>query len=253
MNEDRHQALRLLVQADIDSDLDARDAAAVAAHLGECAECRALQAELRATKARTRKETTYFVAPDDFRRRMAALAASNPPLRSAPRRMRWQWGGWVGSFGLGAAVAAALMLAIYVPRDGGDAQSVLDGHLRALQSGHAIDVVSTDRHTVKPWFDGKLDFTPPVKDLAAQGFPLRGGRLDAIGGRPAAALVYGHAKHAIDLYVWPTGARDEAASDATRKGYNFVTWVSGGMRFWAVSDLNAAELGEFARDWHAAD
>ena len=91
-----------------------------------------------------------------------------------------------------------------------------------------------------------------MKDLVAQGFPLRGGRVDAIDGRPTAALVYGHGKHAIDLYVWPTVAGDATARDTTRKGYNFVTWVRDGMRFWAVSDLNPAELDEFARDWREA-
>ncbi|HEY7991111.1 MAG TPA: zf-HC2 domain-containing protein [Stellaceae bacterium] len=252
MNDDRHQELRLLVQADIDGELDARDAAAIAAHLDGCAECRALQAQLRRIKETTRTEATRFAASDDFRRRMAVLAQSNVTRPAATRR-RLQWGGWIGSFGLGAAVAAALMLAIHVPRDGGDAQSVLDGHLRALQSGHAIDVASTDKHTVKPWFDGRLDFTPPVKDLAAAGFPLRGGRIDAVDGRPTAALVYGHGRHAIDLYVWPTVAGDAAARDTARKGYHFVTWVRDGMRFWAVSDLNPAELDEFARDWQAAD
>ena len=145
MNDDRHQELRLLMQADIDGELSARDAAAIAAHLDGCAECRALQAELRRTKETTREEATRFTAPGDFRRRMAALAENNvTPLPVARRRGR-QWGGWIGSFGLGAAVAAALMLTIHVPRDGGDAQSVLDGHLRALQSGHPIDVVSTDK------------------------------------------------------------------------------------------------------------
>ena len=249
MNDDRHQELRLLVQADIDGELDARDAAAIAAHLDGCAECRALQAQLRRTKETTRTEATRFAASDDFRRRMAVLAQSNVTRPAATRR-RLQWGGWIGSFGLGAAVAAALMLAIHVPRDGGDAQSVLDGHLRALQSGHAIDVASTDKHTVKPWFDGKLDFSPPVKDLAAQGFPLIGGRLDYLDRRAVAALVFHRYKHVIDLFIWPTKESDsEPAVRTAINGYNLIHWSRGGMTFWAASDLNEKELMEFVQDF----
>jgi anti-sigma factor RsiW len=117
-----------------------------------------------------------------------------------------------------------------------------------LQPGHLEDVVSTDQHTVKPWFDGKLDFAPPVKDLAAAKFPLLGGRLDYLNGRAVAALVYGRDKHLIDLFIWPD--RGSATPVATvRNGYNAVHWSDGGMTFWAVSDLEARELREFARLW----
>ena len=130
------------------------------------------------------------------------------------------------------------------------AAQIIAGHIRALQPGHLEDVVSTDQHTVKPWFDGRIDFAPPVKDLAADRFPLKGGRLDYIGGRPVAALVYQRAKHLIDLYVWP--AADDSPQppkSAEAHGYNIVHWREGGMALWAVSDLEAAQLRQFVEDW----
>ena len=117
-------------------------------------------------------------------------------------------------------------------------------------------MVSTDQHTVKPWFDGRIDFAPPVKDLAAKQFPLLGGRLDYVNDRPVAALVYGSDKHLIDLYVWPVAKEGRDGEPmpqmAARNGYNAVHWSADGMDFWAVSDLEAAKLNDFARDWRAA-
>ena len=252
MSDDRHQELRLLVQADCDGELAARDAAAVAAHLDDCADCRALHRDLLATKQLVRTNASYHEPPDDFRRRMETLIAANAPEQ--PRRRRWGWGGWIGSFGIGAALASMLLLLIGAPgNDGGLERTVLDGHLRALQSGRLYDVASSDQHTVKPWFDGRLDFAPPVKDLAAQGFPLKGGRLDIIDGRAVAALVYNRAKHVIDLYVVHTRNADEAKPrEAVRNGYNIISWPQGEVVYWAVSDLNRKELGDFVREWQAA-
>jgi anti-sigma factor RsiW len=123
-------------------------------------------------------------------------------------------------------------------------------HIRALQPGHLMDVVSTDQHTVKPWFDGRLDYAPPVRDFAAQGFPLIGGRLDYVAGRPVAVLAYRRAKHLIDLFVWPGTGPD---ASRTARGYNVVAWSQDGMAFRAVSDLNASELQDFAALWRATD
>jgi anti-sigma factor RsiW len=112
-------------------------------------------------------------------------------------------------------------------------------------------VISTDQHTVKPWFDGRIDFAPPVKDLATKQFPLLGGRLDYLSDRPVAALVYGSDKHIIDLYVWP-GSGQPMPNTASRNGYNTVHWSENGMDFWAVSDLEPAKLSDFVRNWRAA-
>jgi anti-sigma factor RsiW len=255
MSDERHQELRLLVQADSDGELAARDAAAVAAHLADCAECRALQRRLRETKHGIATEASYHLAPEDLRRCVtAAIAEQVPMLPPSPlprRSWKWAWSG--GSLGAGALVAASLLLLLATPRDDKIDGAVIDSHVRALQPGHLLDVPSSNQHTVKPWFDGRLDFAPPVKDLAGEGFPLQGGRLDYVAGRAAAALVYGRAQHVIELFVWPSANGVETAPrEAIRNGYNLIHWSNGQMNFWAVSDLNSDELGAFVRDWRAA-
>jgi anti-sigma factor RsiW len=130
---------------------------------------------------------------------------------------------------------------------------VVDAHVRSLQAGHLEDVASTDRHTVKPWFEGKLDFAPPVKDLADRQFPLTGGRLDVMEGRPVAAMVYRHGTHPINLLAWPAPSspdRDPVTEDA--RGFTAIHWVQNGMTLWAVSDLERSQLEEFVRLWRAA-
>jgi anti-sigma factor RsiW len=120
---------------------------------------------------------------------------------------------------------------------------VIDAHVRSLQPGHLTDVVSTDQHTVKPWFDGKLDYVPPVKDLAESGFPLVGGRLDALNGRSIAVLVYGRRKHFINVFVWPEAEKESlAATTGSYNGYQWIYWNAHGMRFCAISDVSAADL-----------
>jgi anti-sigma factor RsiW len=241
----------LLVQAELDGELDAAQAAALETHRAGCAICQAAQAELLRTREMLRGEP-YQTTPDDVRARvMARLRQAEPqPVlgRPAPHR------GWVfpsiGGFGLGAACAAALAFLIVLPQRGDLADQLVAGHIRALQPGHLEDVVSTDQHTVKPWFDGRLDFAPPVRDLAADGFPLKGGRLDYLDGRPVAALVYQRDKHVIDVFVWPQGAAAlHRASSTAVHGYNVVHWAAEGMNFWAVSDLERAQLDEFAALW----
>jgi anti-sigma factor RsiW len=271
--DDGCAAMRLLIQADVDGELGPSEAARVGAHLEACPDCAAVQAELLALSARLRRDVPRHMAPEALRaavRARIAAAAAPPPVQQPqvqqlPRQQRLPWQHrlpgqhrlprprmrFAAPFGAGFALAACLaLLLVLPPRTGGLADAVVADHIRALQPGHLMDVVSSDQHTVKPWFDGRLDYAPPVKDLKAQGFPLAGGRLDYLAGRPVAALAYKRDQHIINLYIWPDSGHGSPAA-GSRNGYNFVRWNQDGMAFWAVSDLNAKELGDFVRLWRA--
>jgi len=248
MSEHVHVAceeMRLLVQADLDGELDAAATAALEAHVRDCPGCAALQRDLTALSARMRGELRPLAAPERLRRTLLAHIPAEVP---APSGFRRRLGPLVG-FGAGAAVAAALLLAVLPPRVGMDADAELvSGHIRALQPGHMTDVVSTDQHTVKPWFDGRVNYAPPVRDFVSEGFPLIGGRLDYVGGRPVAVLVYRRDKHPIDLYVWPS-TESAGVSVAAENGYSVVKWARDGMAFRAVSDVEVDQLKAFAGLW----
>lgn len=222
---------QLLIQAELDGELDAAGVAALAAHVRDCADCAALRADLGALSTRMRDEVTRFAAP-------ASLRVAIPREPSAPR----YWGLGV-AFGAGIALAAGLAAIFVLPAGVGAMPDVVSAHIRALQPGHLLDVASTDRHTVKPWFDGRLDYAPPVRDFTTAGFRLLGGRLDYVAGRPVAALVYGRDKHLIDVFIWP-GAH--GASERVVQGYNVIAWSQSGMSYRAVSDLNVRELDALA-------
>jgi anti-sigma factor RsiW len=253
----------LLVQAELDGELGAAEAATLTAHRAQCPICEAAAAELMQARALIRDDL-YQPMPEDARQRiMAALAAARParPQPSAAAAPGFSrpgflqgWRGWWSngaSFGLGAACAAALAFLLLVPAmPPGLTDQIIAGHVRALQPGHLEDVASTDQHTVKPWFDGRLDFAPPVKDFASAGFPLKGGRLDYIGGRAVAALIYQHDKHVINLFVWPVGGVTPHFSGGTAiQGYNVTHWMANGMNFWAVSDVERSQLDRLAVLW----
>lgn len=244
----------LLVQAEFDGELDVAQAATLQIHRAQCPVCQA--AELDLTRARqVLRDIPYQPMADAIRERLlAALDVARP--KPAPRPAKYPFSsrlrGWRHSavgFGLGTACASAVAFLMLSPVEQGLAEQVIAGHVRALQPGHLEDVLSTDEHTVKPWFDGKIDFAPPVKDLASAGFPLKGGRLDYIGERPVAALVYQRDKHIIDLFAWPAGETKAEAEVTERNGYNVLHWVENNTELWAVSDVAPDQLHKFVRDW----
>ncbi|MBV9863102.1 MAG: anti-sigma factor [Alphaproteobacteria bacterium] len=248
----------LLAQAELDGELDAAQAASLQAHRARCAICQGAQAELLSTRKLLRSELSYTMPAAVRQRVMARLAAVEPALRSATAsqpsgrtRARWLWL-WptATGFAAGAACTAALAFLMLMPGRENIVDQLVAGHIRALQPGHLEDVVSADQHTVKPWFDGRLDFAPPVKDFAAQGFPLKGGRLDYAHGRPVAALVYQRDKHIINVFVWPEAdIAPQAPANAAEQGYNIVHWSADGMSLWAVSDVERKQLDAFAELW----
>ena len=134
--------------------------------------------------------------------------------------------------------------------DGGIEAELVSGHVRSLLADHLMDVATSDRHTVKPWFNGRIDFSPPVVDLKQQGFPLQGGRIDYIGGRVVAALAFRHNGHVINLFIWPSTG--PVTTDDERDGFNLIGWTQNGLTFWAVSDLDATELKAFKQDFSSA-
>lgn len=235
----------LLLQAEFDGELDAAQAAALAEHRADCAVCRRNETLLAATHGALRRATYHRAGPELLHAVASRISMEAPPAR---RRISMPWEGLAG-FGAGAALAAAIVLTLLPAGRPQLIAALVDDHVRALQPGHLLDVVSTSQHTVKPWFDGRLDFAPPVKDLATAGFPLVGGRLDYVHGRSAAVLVYSHGKHVVELFVWPASGAEGEPARATRDGYNVLHWTAHGMSFFAISDLEPAGLEEFARDW----
>ena len=207
-----------------------------------------------------KKFATHYEAPSPLRERVtAAVRAAQPRPSVADREQSganwWQWATMGVVFASGAVVAWTLSL--FLAAQGEIAQlsdDVVADHVRSLMVAHLTDVASSNQHTVKPWFSGKLDYTPPVRDLSQAGFPLVGGRLDYLDGRSVAALVYRRRLHTINLFVWPCDdTTTSGVKQLTRRGYNIVNWCDGGMQFWAVSDLNAGELQTFTQLLHHID
>ncbi|MGJ7611984.1 MULTISPECIES: anti-sigma factor family protein [unclassified Variovorax] len=208
-----------------------------------------------------RRQAARHAPPGGLAQRIGRAVRAEAGLASAPvsapgvapqRRGWWRGLAW---FGTGAATAWSLALVLLstpvAPSFGALADAVTGNHVRSLMAAHLADVASTDQHTVKPWFAGKLDFSPPVVDLAAEGFALTGGRLDYLDGRTVAALVYRAGPHVINLFVWPSAdGKVLAPAFSTRQGYQLAHWAQGGMQAWAVSDLNAVELRNFAALMH---
>jgi len=251
------QQAKPLIEPYADGELEAAAILELEQHLNDCSSCALAWRNLQSLKKALKQDALYFTAPDELRLRIKSELPS--PARSVPQRQAWNWNwnwNWLtGAMSGAAAICLALLLTVTLTRPSPKqqlAQEVVSGHVRSLMASHALDVASTDQHTVKPWFNGKLDFSPLVKDLAAQEFPLIGGRLDYLGGRSVAALVYQRHKHVINLFIWPTTEVDsKPAVFGTKQGYHTIHWSEAGMVFWAVSDLNEKELMEFVQEFTA--
>jgi len=256
-----HRELELQLDAYVDGELAPAEARELEAHLKECGECARLHEARVALSAAIRGQVPAFRAPDALRNRVraavrAAAGAAGAPLSRwvvTPVARRWL------AVAASLAVVAVGSWRLALGRAGAEALAgqVLASHVRSLMPGHLADVVSSDQHTVKPWFNGKLDFSPPVYDFAGRGFPLLGGRLDYLGGRPVAALVYGRRQHVINVFVSPTAHAPAGGGGgsmaATRQGYHLLHWTTAEYAYWVVSDLGLAELRDFVGLLRQAD
>jgi anti-sigma factor RsiW len=250
--------LQSLLHGYVDGELDLVRHLDIEQHLSGCPTCAAAYENLRSLQAALRDGGYRFSPPPDLRRRLETALRNSDESRP-PRRQLWGW--------LALAAAAMVLFALWFPFrtrpaaeddqlarrvaaavDDQLARQIAAAHVRSLMlDEHLYDVKSSDQHTVKPWFHGKVDFAPVVHDFAAEGFPLAGGRLDYLDDHSAAALIYHRRKHVINLFIWPSpSSANEGPHALTRQGYQMLHWSRGGLTYWAVSDLNAAELRTFA-------
>jgi anti-sigma factor RsiW len=228
-----------------DNELDPIGATEFERHLEQCSECVDALDALNSLHLSMNLAQLYEKAPARFRKKVLASLGASRPVAIFPAGITWRW----------LAAAAAMFMCVYLSaqfvsyhRPGNYetvlAGEIIDAHLRSLQPGHLVDVVSTDQHTVKPWFDGKLDFSPPVQDFADQGFPLQGGRIDVIHGQSVAALVYARRKHFVNVFIWPTNEKDVGLHSGSQQGYQWVEWRRAGMEFCVVSDAAPSALDQ---------
>ena len=240
-----------LIQPYADGELDAARILELEEHIRDCPACALAWRDQQSLKKAMKQDALFFTSPPELRRSITAELYSQ--AASVSERKFWNWNWLTTATTAFATVCFAFLLAFTLARPSARqqlAQEIVSSHVRSLMANHALDVASSDQHTVKPWFDGKLDFAPPVKDLAAQEFPLLGGRLDYLGGHAVVALVYQRHKHVINLFIWPAKTADSKPSVfKPLQGYNLVHWSEAEMTFWAVSDVDANDLLEFSKLW----
>lgn len=228
----------IMLHAWLDDELDAANVAGIEAHIDKCPACSAMAERMSALRDTIADPALRYPPPAGFRERIdALLPRSGRPAVQWPQRLAW---------GAGGAIAASLALTLAMPRPvetGNVGSQLVASHVRSLLADHLVDIPTSDRHVVKPWFNGKIDFSPPTPDLAADGFPLVGGRLDYIGGRVVPAIVYRRRLHTINVFVWP--AQDAASTVTNVDGYTVLHWRQGDLDFWAVSDVAAGDLNQF--------
>jgi len=234
-----------LLHGYVDGELDAAGAVHFERHLESCAECAGALAREQILRQTLQSSSLYERAPHSLRQRILSSLPAAPESQRTAGSFSWLWP---------AVAAASLLFSIlswqFFPGSGRQAQqatlasAIVDAHLRSLQPGHLTDVASTDQHTVKPWFDGKLEVVPPVQDFANEGFPLIGGRLDIVDGRTVAALVYARRKHIVNVFVWRAQDGNLPSGSGTEQGYHWSSWQREGLTFCGVTDASPADLDE---------
>jgi anti-sigma factor RsiW len=239
----------------LDGELDLVRTIEMEAHLKGCPACVQELENLKALRAALQRNSLAYAAPAALRERIQSSLRASSRADVQESKIKWpSLNFWqlAGAFALLALISISgwqWTARLRAPSsDQRIAAEIFSSHVRSLEGNHLMDVVSTDQHTVKPWFDGKLDFSPPVEDLASDGYPLVGGRLDYVENREVAALIYQRRKHFINVFVWPnlTGS-DSTQAIESRQGYNIMRWSRGGFEFWAVSDVATSDLAEFVR------
>jgi anti-sigma factor RsiW len=241
------------IEAYLDDELDAAQHAAIEQHLATCPNCSETCARVREQKARIKAAAPYYAPPLDVQQSVRdALQRAGTEKAKPTWEAPWKW----------LTVAASLLLMVSVfwnlallrtrSSEADVAENVLNDHIRSLIGAHLVDVPSSDQHTVKPWFAGKLDFSPAVKDLEAQGFPLVGGRVEYLAGRRVAALVYHRRQHVVTLFIWPD-ASSSGDARISRNGYDLLHWTTGPMTYWAVSDVSNPDLEKFRTLYRQAE
>jgi anti-sigma factor RsiW len=248
-----------LIHGLLDGELDAANTLAIETHLNSCAGCRTEMDRIQNVRDRIAAVSLRDAAPKGLRTRIEAMIdaeAGAPPVdRAASYAPKSGVAGhflnrrWI-SGALSGALAASLALIIAMPQltQTGTEDQLIQSHVRSLMVGHVVDVETSNRHVVKPWFNGKVDFAPPVPELAPQGFPLVGGRLDYIDSHEVAAIVYRRGGHTINLFVRPEGTLSSPVGFTNRRdGYTLTRWAAGGLDYWAVSDLDPHDLSLFTR------
>jgi anti-sigma factor RsiW len=242
-----------LIHGYLDGELDLARSLEVEQHMHECEICARSYRSQTTLRLSLKNDSLYYPAPDKLKKRVQSSLQEEIKSEVSRRAFGWRW------LTVGASLAFMFLIGVVVwrlvpmpIRPSGDellAQEVVSDHVRSLQmSGHLTDVLSSDQHTVKPWFDGKVDFAPPVRDFASQDFRLYGGRLEYLNNRAVATLIYQRRLHYINLFIWPAKQAGSTGGVAIqRQGYNLIHWTSSGMNYWAISDLNSVELQEFTR------
>lgn len=249
--------MKLLMHGLLDGELDAANAVQCDQHLEDCASCAAEYQAHQSRRHAIQSSDARQRAPDALKSRVLAALDAESQSAAEPKAARrgslsWppSWREWT-TIGSGLALAASLALFIAAPlREPDPTNELVAGHVRSLLADHLTDIRTSDQHTVKPWFSGKLDFSPPVADLTDAGFPLIGGRLDYLSGHVVAALVFRRREHLINVFIWPETTQPASLPrETSREGYHVLHWTEGGMTFWIVSDLNFAELREFGEEF----